>query len=41
MIAWLICKWKGHKRGTQVALENGMRVFACPRCGRRTMYKAK
>lgn len=43
MLAKLICFFKGHKRGKRVeSLSNGtVKVFECPRCGRRTEYKAK
>jgi hypothetical protein len=42
LIGRLICKWKGHKRGRRVeCLDNGkVKVFECPRCERRTQYKA-
>lgn len=37
----LICRIKGHRRGKRVECrENGsIKVFACPRCGRRREYK--
>lgn len=39
---WLICLLKGkHLRGKLVSNENGKRIFACPRCGRQSAYKAK
>jgi hypothetical protein len=41
MIAKLICLWKGHKRGRLNRVENGQRVFSCPRCHRETSYKDK
>lgn len=43
MISKLICFFRGHKRGKRVdSQDNGkLKVFACPRCGRRTEYKAK
>jgi hypothetical protein len=35
MLGKLICMWKGkHERGKLVRVEEGMRVTACPRCGR-------
>jgi hypothetical protein len=34
MIAWLICKLKGHRRAKHVRTEGNVRVLACPRCGR-------
>ena len=44
MIGRLICWVKGkHLRGKRVAThENGgAKIFQCPRCGRKTTYKAK
>lgn len=44
MLGRLICWWKKkHVRGKRVRVEdNGaVKIFACPRCGRETSYKAK
>lgn len=41
---WLICKWKGHKRGVRVGMAPGtdhsIYVFRCPRCGEEWWRKA-
>jgi hypothetical protein len=41
LIARLVCRWKGHRRGRRIeSLENGkVKIFECPRCMRRTEYK--
>ncbi len=43
MISKLICLIYGHKRGKRVeSMSNGtVKVFECPRCHRKTQYKAK
>lgn len=41
MIARLICKLLGHKRGKPAGEMGGKRIFKCPRCERETSYKAK
>jgi len=43
IIGRLICVFKGHLRGKRVAShENGsVKVYACPRCGRKTSYPVK
>jgi len=36
MFGWLICKWKGHRRGRYLPTEGEMlhdvRTYECPRC---------
>ena len=44
MIGKFLCWWNGkHLRGKRVECQdNGqIKVFACPRCGRRTQYRAE
>lgn len=44
MVGRIICWWKkAHKRGKFLRAEDNGRVkiYACPRCGRTTTYKAK
>lgn len=41
MIQKLICIFRGHRRGRFVKIENGLRIFSCPRCGREKTYKTK
>jgi hypothetical protein len=41
LIARLVCRWKGHRRGRRIECQgNGtVKIFECPRCLRRTEYK--
>lgn len=42
LIGAIVCRMKGHRRGRRVECqENGtVKIFECPRCGRRKEYKA-
>ena len=44
----LVCLFKGHRRGKFIGTTmdrdgnfNGLKVYACPRCGREKKYKFK
>lgn len=41
MFGWLICWFKGHKRGKLVDVYEGVSIYACPRCGRTRKYRRK
>lgn len=41
LIARLICRWKGHRRGRLVSQDQTHKTFECPRCGRNTIYPVK
>lgn len=47
LIGRLICWFKGHKRGKLLTsvfdarIGKNVTVYACPRCGRQSIYKTK
>lgn len=41
LIARLVCRWKGHRRGRLVSKDQTHKKFECPRCERTTTYPVK